>query len=122
MPHTNNWKEYGLIRDFTGTISGSEIIESNLKMHGDSRFDHINYVINDFSKIEDCLISEDELEMMSITDEIAEHSNRYLKIALIVTQEAFIELAQIYCEMMRDATYDAEIFDNIEDAHGWVSQ
>ena len=122
MPHTNNWQEHGLIRDFSGTISGTEIIDSNLEMHGDRRFDQINYVINDFSKVIDCLVSEDELRMMSITDEIAKNCNRYLKIALVATQENIVELAKVYCEMMRDAAYDAEIFTTLEDAHAWVSQ
>lgn len=121
MPHTNSWKERGLIRSYTEIINGSEIIESNLEMHGDSRFDHISYVINDFSKVEGCLVSEEELEMMSITDEVAKHSNRYLKIAIVATQEEIIKLAQIYCDFMRDASYDAEIFATLEDAHAWVT-
>jgi len=45
-----------------------------------------------------------------------------LEIALVATQENIVELAKVYCEMMRDAAYDAEIFTTLEDAHVWVSQ
>lgn len=121
MPHTNNWTSDGLIRAFTGTITGPEIIESNFEMHGDQRFDDINYVINDFSQVDECAVSEEEVQMLPIIDEVATNANDKLKIAIISTHDEITKLAKVYCEMMLQATYDARLFDNFDDAQTWVN-
>jgi len=119
MPHIYNWSHNGLIREFSGTVTGSEIIGSNFEIHGDLRFDGINYVMNDFSNIDDCIIVEDELHILSVSDEVATHANSRLKIAIIATRSDTIELARVYCDLMRQATYDAALFSNLDDAQTW---
>jgi hypothetical protein len=122
MPHTLNWGDGGLFRTFTGTVTGTEIIDSNLMMHGDRRFDDIKYVVNNFSEMEDCLISEEELIILKTVDDVAALTNKDLKIAIIMTNEAFIPLARFYCEAMREAAYEADLFANLNEAHQWAKQ
>ncbi|MCW8982437.1 MAG: hypothetical protein OQK13_00170 [Gammaproteobacteria bacterium] len=121
MPHTKTWKESGLIRTFIGEITGTEIIESNFEIHGDLRFDEIDYVINDFSNIDSCIISEDELRILSISDEVATHANKHIKIAIIANRDEIIELAKAYCELFDQAIYDTEIFSSIDEGQAWVN-
>jgi len=121
MPHTLSWRDGGLFRTFTGMVTGTEILESNLEMHGDRRFDEIKYVINDLSQINDFDISTDDITALQTVDRVAEYSNARLKIAIIVSNnEALIELATLYRKSMQDNAYEAEIFANLEEAHKWA--
>ena len=120
MPHTLSLRDGGLLRTFTGTITGSEIIEANLKLHGNYIFDDLNYVINDFSRINDCIFEEDDLLTLKTFDDVASLSKSHLKIAIIVTMDAFIDLAKIYCESMRQSSYDAKIFSSLACASKWT--
>ncbi|MDH3354028.1 MAG: hypothetical protein OEL79_02300 [Chromatiales bacterium] len=102
-------------------VTGTEILESNLEMHGDRRFDEIKYVINDLSQINDFDISTDDITALQTVDRVAEYSNARLKIAIIVSNnEALIELATLYRKSMQDNAYEAEIFANLEEAHKWA--
>lgn len=121
MPHTNLWEDRGVIRHFTGCVTGEEIINSNLKMHGDARFDDLAYIINDLIDVEECVITEDELVMLSVTDAVAEHSNKFLKIAIVATNMSIIDLANSYCEFMTDNTYATQVFNDMNDAFDWIN-
>ena len=76
--------------------------------------------MNDFSKIKDCIISELDLETLKVLDDAATLSKYYLKIALIVTNDAFKDLAIIYKESMSNSTYIAEIFPSFDKAYEWA--
>lgn len=121
MAHLNKWEDCGLYREFKDSITGKEVLDLNLDIHGDPRFDNIKYVINDFTKVNDFDFSDMDINLIAITDNVATLSNPRLKIALIVTLQPLMKWADSYCEHMKGSLYETKIFDNLSDAKKWVS-
>ncbi len=44
-----------------------------------------------------------------------------LKIALIVDKAPLLDLANNYCELMKEQTFECNIFQTIEGARNWVN-
>ena len=121
MPHTNTWEPEGLYRKFTGTITGEEILESNFELHAHSNFQAIDYVINDFIDVTGHSIEIIHTKVYASTDENISKTKGKLKIALVVTQESLIALANNYREEMIGNRFECDIFQTIDDARKWVS-
>lgn len=122
MSHQNKWEENGLYRIFTDKITGDEILTSNLSIHGDSRFDDIRYVINDFTQIVEFEAAEIDILKISTIDNVAARSNSYLKIALVATSESLLKWIHQYCIQMQDSPFECEIFNKLDDAYQWVTK
>ncbi len=120
MPHTNTWETGGLYRKFTGEISGEEILESNFDLHMDSNFQTIKYIINDFTEVTGHSIEVVHTKVYATTDEIISNTKGKLKIAIVVTQDPLIALANSYREEMIGKRFECDIFNTIEDAREWV--
>lgn len=121
MPYTNIWETDGLYRKFTGTVSGVEILESNFELHTDPHFQDIQYIINDFTAVTDHSIESGHTKVYAETDNIISDTKGKLKIALVVTQNDLIALANAYRKQMKGKLFECEIFQTVEDAREWVS-
>lgn len=121
MPHTNTWESGGLYRKFTGTITGEEILKSNFELHMDLKFQTINYIINDFSEVIDHSIETIHTKVYASTDEVSSNTKGKLKIALVVTQDSLIALANNYRKEMINNRFECNIFQTIDDARKWAS-
>ena len=116
MPYTNEWKDKGLHREFSGTITGREVLESNLSIHGDKRFDDIDYVLNDFTNIDGFDISDLDVEEVATIDNVAAHANHRLKIIIIATDKGFLKFVDLYLTQMEDSLFDCVVFEDMDSA------
>ena len=121
MSYTNTWETGGLYRKFTDTISGDEILKSNFELHTDPKFQEIKYIINDFMEVTGHSIQASQTKVYAVTDDMISKTKGKLKIALVVTQDPLIALANSYREEMIGKLFECEIFHTIEDAREWVS-
>lgn len=121
MPYQNKWEDRGLHRTFTGKVTGSEILNSNLALHGDPRFDHIQYVLNDFLTITDFDITTKDVNTISTIDNVAAISKTRLKIAILANNIDLLKWVNAYLKMMQDSPYEAAVFSTRDDALRWVS-
>lgn len=121
MAYEYIWEDNGLYRVFTGTTSGTEVLNSNLSIHGDPRFDEIDYVLNDFLSIDNFEVSDMDIKKIAHMDSVAELSKPTLKIAIITTHSELLEWVNKYLMCMKDATYICNIFSNIDDARQWCT-
>lgn len=121
MSHHNKWEESGLYRKFTNIINGDEILNSNLSIHGDARFNDITYVINDFTQISGFEINNSDITKIATFDNVASLSNNHLKIAVVATLDSLLSWINLYCDKMHGAPYECKIFTNTDDAYVWVS-
>lgn len=60
------------------------------------------------------------IKVYADTDEIISYLTGKIKIALAVTQEPFITMANSYREEMRDKLFECEIFNTVDDARSWI--
>ncbi len=111
----------GLYRKFTGIISGEEILVSNFELHTAPDFQTINYIINDFTEVTGHSIEAVHTKVYASTDEIISNTKGKLKMALVVTQDALIALANGYREEMIGNKFECNIFQTREDAYKWVN-
>ena len=121
MPHTIIWESEGLYREFTGEISGDEILESNLELHIHPDFQSIKYIINDFTKVTTHSIEINHTKAYATTDKVISNSKGRLKIAIVVVNDSLIDLAQGYREQMLESLFECEIFKALESARSWTS-
>ena len=122
MSHHNKWEENGLYRTFTDSVTGEEILTSNLSIHGDSRFDDIKYVINDFTRVVEFEAAELDILKISTIDNVAAKSNSYLKIAIVATSESQLNWIHQYQKQMQNSPLKCKIFGTVNDAYEWVSK
>jgi len=121
MPHTTTWESKGVYRHFNGLVTGEEILESNFKLQADSRFEVIDYVINDFTRVTDHTVTLADTNAYAVTDEIAANEKPSLNIAIIVTKKDLFEVADMYCELMKAMKYNSKTFKTIKQARSWVA-
>ena len=121
MPNTYTWEQNGVYRQFTGELSGDEILASNLEINNNHNFKAAKYIINDFSKLTSHSIDVIHTKAIAVTDDILCSSKGQLKIALIVTQPDIVELANSYREQMHNNIFECEIFSTLKDAREWVN-
>ena len=116
MPYTNKWESKGLHRTFTGTITGREVLNSNLSVQGDSRFDEIRYVLNDFTGINGFDISDLHVEEVSTIDNVAAKANSQLKIIIVANDPGFLKFVEMYLAHMENSPFEIVVFHEMETA------
>lgn len=121
MAHKITWEPKGVYRRFNGIVTGEEILESNLTLQANPRFDEINYVLNDFTQVSDHTITLSDTNAYAVTDEIASHKKPHLKIAIVVTRKDHFELADTYCDLMKSMKYEAKISKTTDQAYRWLA-
>jgi len=121
LPYENKWKDNGLDRVFSSTTSGKEILESNLDLHGDKRFETIKYIINDFSNIIDFNVTDHDINIIATIDNVSAASKDKLKISIVATNKELIKWIHLYLEKMEGSPYECQIFNHYDDALQWVS-
>ena len=88
MAHTIKWQENGLIRKFSGQISGPEILKSNFELHESPQFRSIKYIINDFTEVTEYDVEKDHTRIYASTDDIISDTKGHFKIAIVAVEMA----------------------------------
>ncbi len=121
MKLENIWEARGLYRVFSGKVTASEILSSNLVLQGDSRFDDLKYVINDFTQSSEFIATDSDIQTIAAMDNAASISNADIKIAIITTSEPLLIWANLYCKAIQHTPYVCKIFANKNDAYAWIN-
>ena len=120
MPYFLQWSDDGLYRKFFGALSGEEIATSNLILHGDPRFDELNYIINDFSDIDTLNISDTDITLIANTDRISELYNRAVKVAMVFNEPRLLTWVEKYFTEIGPGAFELRVFDDPQAARQWV--
>jgi hypothetical protein len=117
----NRWEGKGLYRLYLRKISGKDLLNSNLTIQGDPRFDDLRYIVNDFTKVEEFDGREIDISRIAMVDSVAAKSNSDIKIAIVSNNEMILKWIYLYSEKMQGSLYDQiKIFDNTDDAYQWA--
>lgn len=122
MAHLDIWEREGLCRVFTGKISCSEILDSNIELHASPRFDDIKYLINDFTGSTEFEASSRDIKECIAIDNAASKSKQQLRVAMVAKIEPILTCAHLYALKMENSSFECRIFDNIDDARCWLSE
>ncbi len=113
------WEPKGVTKRFFGCLSGDDLKQSGMRLHGDERFDLILYVINDFLGVTEVSVTDADIEEINAIDNAASYSNRNLKLTVVATNERIVDLAMQY-STSPDNVHLFAIFSAVEDARLWL--
>lgn len=123
MPYENVWTDNGVVRNYHGDITSKEILNSNASIQNDPRFSDLKYIINDFSEINSCEASAEDINAIAAID-YGSSQARHIpeKIAIIAKNESLLGWVQIYFEKMKTSPYIFKLCDSSDEAQKWVSE
>ena len=123
MPYENVWKDHGVVRTYYGDITSNEILNSNANIQNDPRFAEIKYIINDFSAINSCEASEQDINAIAAIDYGSSQARNIPdKIAIVASNEELLIWVRVYFEKMKNSPYKFKLCDSIDEACQWVSE
>jgi hypothetical protein len=122
MTVTVQWLETGVRRQFSGATDGTDVLQSNITLHADNRFEHIDYVLNDFTQMTGFFTSGSEIEALVASDSTAAQLNPDVTIVLVAQNQALLEWIQHYGDQMKDAAYGVSVFTELSDAENYIAQ
>ena len=116
MPYTTTWTQHGVTWKYTGILTGEELLQSNLNIYGDERFDDLLYQIVDLSEVEQMTVSPILIRKIAYLDMAAAHTNPRIRVAVIDGKQ----LNDIYSENANETHWPTQDFDSMEAALVWV--
>ena len=123
MPYENVWKDNGVVRTYHGDITSNEILNSNASIQNDPRFSELKYIINDFSAINSCTASAEDIDAIAAIDYGSSQARNIPgKIAIIASNEELLNWVQVYFEKMKNSPYIFKLCDSTDEACQWVSK
>jgi hypothetical protein len=115
-----HWEEQGAYKEFSGHLTGAELLRSVSLIHGDRRFDDLRYVINDFLAVDTVEVTEDDVCYIAAIDGAAARSNPNIRIALVVTEAQGTALPMCYAASPW-TLFPTRIFHSLDEARSWAT-
>ena len=115
-----HWQDKGVVDRQQGHLKLEDVLESVGLVHGDERFDDLRYQIIDLTGMTTFDFQDDDAHMVAALDRVSARTNPYQKIAIVVTQPAFIPLAQAYVSSISPAFAEARHFTELNEALAWA--
>lgn len=111
-----------ILTRYTGEVTGQELIDASLQKSGDMRFDHVKYIIGDWSGIDHILITPEDIKALVACLRPISFICPTAKSASIVNPDSTGNaLVAWYKFLADDLTWDVEIFHNHESAEAWCA-
>lgn len=121
MPYKTIWEEKGVQWVYTGILSGDELLQSNMEIYGDPRFDKLRYQIVNFLGVTEFQVSTDTMEEITVMDMGASNTNPMLKVAVVATDTQANRLVELYETTTGGAPWETEIFATEKAARAWIT-
>jgi hypothetical protein len=115
------WEEKGIYWKYKGILTGDELLQSNMDIYGDSRFDKLRYQIVDMLDVEMFDVSDEVMEEITIMDVGASHTNPRLIVAVVATQAQAEHLVALYETTTGGAPWEVNMFVSIVEARAWIA-
>lgn len=123
MPYTTTWEAHGVVWNYSGTLTGNELLQSNLEIFGDERFDDIRYQIVDLTAVNAMEVTGKHMRKIAHLDMAAARTNPRVRVAVVTTSEGGIDITDIYNQYTAEKSpWQTKIFSTREAAEAWVSQ
>ncbi len=122
MTYQITWRTNGVYWRYEGVLTGNELLQSNLDIFGDERFDDIRYQIVDLTGVETVEVTEKHMRKIAHLDMAASRSNPRVKVAVVAVSDTAAKLIDLYDEFCAEKSpWTTKAFCNLEDAEAWVN-
>lgn len=112
-----------LIVQYSGRVTGQELVESSLKKSGDDRFDDLQFIIADWTHIHEVDITpEDVKTLVACLRSISKINPHAMNATAIKQDETGNALVAWYKFLADDLSWKIGIFHTVEEARAWCAQ
>lgn len=105
---------------YFGTVTGDEILESNLAVYGDGRFDELQYEIASFAEEVVLEVEPDTIRRIAYLDRAAYKSNPRIRVVLVGNETVQERIFQIYAEHSDPGGWEVIAFPTLGEAYQFV--
>ncbi|ADE55575.1 hypothetical protein [Coraliomargarita akajimensis] len=119
MPFTTEWIEHGVIWRYSGILTGEELIQSNLDIYGDPRFDDLRFQIVDLREITELDVNDRCMKRIAHLDMAAARTNPRIRVA-VIEGKAHSHLNNAYLSSVQDGHWPAAAFSSEAEALQWA--
>ena len=122
MPGRVCWSDGGATKEFWGHLTYEDIQAADNALFGDYRFDGIHYLLIDCMNVEETLLDEDMIDVLSHTDHVANSYKRKLKLGFACSLPALTEQFMKYIGNSRALgnSWDIQLFTDLQSAAAWA--
>ena len=120
MPYTIAWEPKGVCWEYSGNVTGDEIVEASTSIYGDPRFDDLRYKLVNFIGADAIDMNEKQVDIVSSQHKAAAISNPHIKTAIV--SKTVTENIKKFVFNLNDSPWPVKVFDDIEEANKWLGR
>ena len=121
MSYETIWEEKGIYWKYKGILTGEDLLQSNMSIYGDSRFDKMHYQLIDILDVESFEVDTEAMEEVTAMDLGASQTNPNLIVAVVSTHIQAKRLVELYETTTGGAPWETEMFESVEEARVWIT-
>ena len=115
------WEEKGIYWKYKGILTGDDLLQSNMSIYGDSRFDKLRYQLIDMLDVESFDFDTEAMEEVTAMDVGASQTNPRLIVAVVATHVQAKRIVELYKTTTGGAPWETELFESVEEARAWIT-
>lgn len=119
MGYQLHWEPVGLVRRYFGQVTDEEFTAAVIRTGADARFDDLRYMILDMREGDVGAVTTECLEHASALERGAAYSNPAIRLAIVVAEDAALQLALAYASSPENI-YPTRIFPDLAEARAWA--
>lgn len=121
MPYTLAWEPTGVVKTFTGFVSGAEFVQSAEDVVLDDRFSDARFIVNDFLAIEGHEIAAEKIQWVTAI-RVGSHSfNAGFRVAILTKDDDIVRIAKMTAPNDLPGIYETRAFATMQLARAWLN-
>lgn len=120
MPYEICWEDRGVVKRHYGHLSARELVAAAHDVQGDSRFDRLRYIINDFTDVTSHEIDADTVEEFAASRIGAARVNRDILSPFVATGEPGLGIVRCLRQPDYRNRHPVALFATLAEARAWV--
>jgi hypothetical protein len=121
MSYEAIWEEKGIYWKYKGILTSDDLLQSNISIYGDSRFDKLRYQLLDMLDVESFDVDTEAMEEVTVMDVGASQTNPRLIVAVVATHVQAKRLVELYENTTGSAPWETDLFESVEEARVWIT-
>lgn len=121
MPYTLRWETRGVYKEFSGVVTGAELLASVKEVANDFRFYDMQYEVSDYLHAERTEFSQEALNEVRAVRIGSFMGNPRIKVAM-VTLDPEIQQRMETTIASRLTLHQTRVFSHLDDANQWLGR
>lgn len=123
MTYTNHWEQDGLYVDYGTHTSEAELLQSIDALSADPRFDHVHYIIGDWSRSAQAEFTSEYVEKLVAMIAVLAKSRPLICNAVVLPQHEDAQaMAAFYVHLAEVLPWKVAWFRTLEEARAWIAE